>query len=85
MSRELVLRQREVVVDEAHFSFGGVLILETFDRLFVQRLARRALEIAEQIDPDGGSNGAERTCRARRLRVSRIDAGKAHHEGGESG
>ena len=64
LPRVLVLRQREVVMHEPQFSLQRELFLHALDRLLVQRFARRAFEVAEEVDPDGGG---DRTDRARRF------------------
>ena len=63
LPRVLVLRQRKVVVHQPEFSLQRELFLHALDRLLVQRLARRAFEVAEEVDPDGGGDRADRARR----------------------
>ena len=75
---ELVLGQREIVMHEPHLALPRVLFLYPLHRLLVKRLAGRALEIAEEIDPDGGGDGTYRATGCRlRGRTSR----RCHDEG----
>ena len=77
LPRVLVLRQRKVVVHEPQFSLQRELFLHALDRLLVQRFARRAFEVAEEIDPD---RGGDRPHRARRFGLCRRPA---HDERGQ--
>ena len=57
------------------------LFLHALDRLLVQRFARRALEVAEEVDPDGRGDRARRArrfCLCRR----RADDERGQQEGG---
>ena len=53
LPRVFVLRQGEIVMHEADAPLERELFLDAFDRLLVQRLTRRAFEVAEEVDAHG--------------------------------
>jgi hypothetical protein len=83
LARELVLRQREVMVHQPYLPLARVVFLEPLDGLLVQRLAGRALKIAEHIYPDGGRHGPGRAARCR-LSERRSSRGYDEGQRGES-
>ena len=75
-----MLREREVVMHEPHFSFQCVVFFNTLQRAFCEPLARRALVIAEQINPDFCDH---RTESAAGLGLGRGRSGTTERDGRE--
>ena len=71
-------------MNEPQSPLARIFFLDALQRLFVERLTRRAFVVAEDVDPDGGGHRTERSGGCR-LSEGEVGSGQRQSRDEQSG